>query len=81
MTTSRTEIVIEGSNNGETWQAYEFKYKPGDVRRRLPWVAPYQPRALAYDYHFTDWSTRRKTGAVWTRTLRGDYFPVVGLKR
>ena len=44
MTTSRTEIVVEGSNDGQTWQAYEFKYKPGDLARRPPWVAPYQPR-------------------------------------
>jgi predicted DCC family thiol-disulfide oxidoreductase YuxK len=44
MTTSRIEIVVEGSNDGQTWQAYEFKYKPGNVARRPPWVAPYQPR-------------------------------------
>ena len=44
MTTTRPEIVVEGSDDGETWQAYEFKYKPGDLARRLPWVAPYQPR-------------------------------------
>jgi predicted DCC family thiol-disulfide oxidoreductase YuxK len=44
MTTSRIEIVVEGSNDGQTWQAYEFKYKPGDLARRPPWVAPYQPR-------------------------------------
>jgi lipase maturation factor 1 len=44
MTTQRLEIVIEGSNDGVTWLPYEFPYKPGDVRRRPPWVAPYQPR-------------------------------------
>jgi lipase maturation factor 1 len=44
MTTQRLEIIIEGSNDGVTWLAYEFPYKPGDVRRRPPWVAPYQPR-------------------------------------
>ena len=44
MTTSRAEIVVEGSNDGQTWLAYEFKYKPGDLARRPPWVAPYQPR-------------------------------------
>src|SRR5262245_1408391 len=132
MTTSRKEIVLEGSNDGETWQAYEFKYKPGDVSRRLPWVAPYQPRldwqmwfaalsdyqsnpwfqqlvirllegrpevtsllasnpfpdspprfvrAVTYDYHFTDWSTGRQTGAVWLRASTGDYFPAVSLKQ
>ncbi|HEV2021183.1 MAG TPA: lipase maturation factor family protein [Terriglobales bacterium] len=44
MTTSREEIVIEGSNDGVTWQEYEFPYKPGDVGRRPPWVEPHQPR-------------------------------------
>jgi hypothetical protein len=44
MTTSRPEIVLEGSNDGTTWSAYEFKYKAGDLHRRPPWVAPYQPR-------------------------------------
>jgi hypothetical protein len=44
MTTTRPEIVIEGSNDGETWLPYEFNDKPGDVDRRPPWVAPYQPR-------------------------------------
>jgi hypothetical protein len=44
MTTSRVEIIVEGSNDGEKWQPYEFPYKPGDLNRRLPWVAPYQPR-------------------------------------
>ncbi|HEY6291765.1 MAG TPA: lipase maturation factor family protein [Terriglobia bacterium] len=44
MTTRRLEIVVEGSNDGLTWRPYEFKYKPGELARRPPWVAPYQPR-------------------------------------
>jgi hypothetical protein len=44
MTTSRPEIIIEGSNDGEEWKGYEFKFKPGDVNRAPRWVAPYQPR-------------------------------------
>ena len=44
MTTSRREIIIEGSNDGRTWLAYEFKYKPGDPRRKPRFVAPHQPR-------------------------------------
>ena len=44
MTTTRQEIMVEGSNDGQTWQAYEFPYKPGDVYRPPPIVAPYQPR-------------------------------------
>lgn len=44
MTTERPEIVIEGSNDGQTWRAYEFKYKPGDPLRPPRWNAPHQPR-------------------------------------
>lgn len=44
MTTTRPEIVIEGSDDGVYWQPYEFFNKPGDPRRRPPFVAPHQPR-------------------------------------
>ena len=44
MTTTRNEIVVEGSNDGDTWLPYEFPYKPGDVWRAPPVVEPHQPR-------------------------------------
>jgi hypothetical protein len=44
MTTTRPEIVLEGTENGTTWLEYEFKYKPGDIRHRPAWLAPHQPR-------------------------------------
>jgi predicted DCC family thiol-disulfide oxidoreductase YuxK/heme exporter protein D len=44
MTTSRHEIVLEGSDDGIDWRPYEFKYKPGDLSRRPGFVAPHQPR-------------------------------------
>jgi predicted DCC family thiol-disulfide oxidoreductase YuxK len=131
MTTSRPEIIIEGSNDGVTWLEYEFKFKPGDVKRRLRFVAPHQPRldwqmwfaalsdyrrnpwfvnfclrllqgspevlallernpfpdappryirAVVYNYHFTDFATRRKTGAWWRREPQGDYLPTISLR-
>jgi hypothetical protein len=62
MTTERLEIVVEGSDDGERWQAYEFPYKPGDVRRAPRWAAPYQPRldwqmwfAALGDYRTNPW--------------------------
>ncbi|HLH05470.1 MAG TPA: lipase maturation factor family protein [Bryobacteraceae bacterium] len=131
MTTSRTEIVLEGSADQTNWREYEFPYKPGDVKRPLPWVAPYQPRldwqmwfaalgdyqsnnwvgglmyrlltgepqvlrllrpapfarpprylrALAYQYDFTTFSERSKTGAVWNRRLLGVWFGPVSLRQ
>ena len=132
MTTSRLEIIVEGSNDGVTWFEYEFKYKPGDLIRRPKFVAPHQPRldwqmwfaalgnyrqnpwlvnfclrllqgspevlallernpfpnappryirAVVYDYHFTDFAMRRKTGAWWRREPKGDYLPAISLRQ
>ena len=44
MTTSRPEIVLEGSNDSIHWTEYSFRFKPGDLHRNLPLIAPYQPR-------------------------------------
>ncbi len=47
VTKIRYELIIQGTQdasvNAQTqWKEYEFKGKPGDVRRRPPQVAPYQ---------------------------------------
>jgi predicted DCC family thiol-disulfide oxidoreductase YuxK len=62
MTTERLEIIVEGSDDGETWRAYEFPYKPGDVNRAPRWAAPHQPRldwqmwfAALSDYRSNPW--------------------------
>src|SRR5712691_10574550 len=49
ITRRRYEVVIEGTDDEAlapqtTWREYEFKGKPGDVRRRPPQVAPYHLR-------------------------------------
>jgi hypothetical protein len=135
MTTARPEIIIEGSDDGQTWLPYEFKYKPGDPQRRPSFVEPFQPRldwqmwfealrvarprtepspwflsfcekllrgqtqvlallktnpfpnappryirAMVYSYHFTDFATRRETGAWWRRELLGPYCPALSLR-
>jgi predicted DCC family thiol-disulfide oxidoreductase YuxK len=131
MTTERLEIVIEGSDDGQQWRAYEFPYKPGDVNRAPRWAAPHQPRldwqmwfaalgdyrtnpwfvafverllegspevvalleknpfpdhpphyirAVTYDYKFSTWEERRRTGAWWHREAHGEYLPPVGFR-
>jgi len=62
MTTSRHEIIVQGSNDGVHWLDYEFKYKPGDINRRPVFVAPFQPRldwqmwfAALGDYRENPW--------------------------
>jgi predicted DCC family thiol-disulfide oxidoreductase YuxK len=44
MTTTRPEIIVEGSDDGVHWREYSFKYKPGDVMCRPRWNVPHQPR-------------------------------------
>jgi hypothetical protein len=44
MTPHRYEIEFQGSNDGQNWVAYPFRYKPQDVRERPGIYAPYQPR-------------------------------------
>ncbi len=57
MTTTRPEIIVEGSNDGVQWEAYEFKWKVGDVNRRPRLAEPHQPRL--------DWQ-------MWFAALAGD---------
>jgi uncharacterized membrane protein YphA (DoxX/SURF4 family) len=43
MTTSRPEIILEGSNDGQVWEPH-VQIQTGDVKRRPRLVAPHQPR-------------------------------------
>jgi len=45
----RYELIVEGTDeetitHNTRWKEYEFKAKPGNIHRRLPVIAPYQPR-------------------------------------
>jgi lipase maturation factor 1 len=50
------------------------------AKNPFPTTPPKFIRAETYNYHFTDWSTRRSTGAIWTRSYAGEYFPAVSLR-
>jgi lipase maturation factor 1 len=66
MTTSRTELIVEGSDDDVTWKAYSFYYKPGDVKRGLPVIAPLQPR-LDWQMWFAALGSPRDN--PWLRTM------------
>jgi hypothetical protein len=62
MTTDRPEITLQGSRDGVNWESYEFRFKPGPLRRPPPFVAPYMPRldwqmwfAAMQDVRATSW--------------------------
>ena len=44
MTRGRYEIEFQGSNNGQNWIAYPFRFKPQDLNQPPRIYAPYQPR-------------------------------------
>jgi hypothetical protein len=66
MTTERPEIILEGSDDGITWKAYEFKFKPGDLYRVPAWVQPYQTR-LDWQMWFAALGSYREN--LWTLNL------------
>lgn len=127
MTTGRQEVTILGSEDGEEWKEYLFKWKPSEPERRPRRVSPYQPRldwqiwflpftvfvaepwikkflfrllegspgvlkllrhnpfpksppkyirAQLYDYDYTTFEERQKTGNWWKRTRPKPYSPV-----
>jgi len=44
MTTTRPEIILEGSMDGVSWEPYEFRWKPGNVLRAPQFIVPHMPR-------------------------------------
>jgi predicted DCC family thiol-disulfide oxidoreductase YuxK len=73
MTKERPEIIIEGSDDGRTWLPYEFKAKPGDLKRRPGFVAPHQPR-LDWQFWFAaleDPAENRWVTSFCVRLLQG----------
>jgi hypothetical protein len=56
MTSSRPELRVEGSLDGDEWRPYRFRWKAGDPERPPRWAMPHQPRL--------DWQ-------LWFEALRG----------
>ena len=44
MTTTRPEIIIEGSLDGKTWRPYEFGWKPTNPSQSARFAGPHMPR-------------------------------------
>jgi len=44
MTTTRPQLIIQGSDDGREWKSYELPHLPGDLARPPDFVAPFQPR-------------------------------------
>jgi hypothetical protein len=74
MTRGRYEIEFQGSNDGQTWVVYPFRFKPQDPSKAPGIYAPYQPR-FDWNLWFASLSSWRQEPIV-VRTeeslLRGD---------
>ncbi len=66
-TTTRPEIIIEGSDDGQIWREYVFRYKPGPVTRGPTWNIPHQPRL--------DWQMWFEGSPAVLALLAGNPFP------
>lgn len=80
MTTTRNEIVFEGSRDGRTWTPYELNWKPGDPARRPSFVEPHMPR-LDWQLWFAALGSPNQSlwvGNVAVRLLQNSS-PVLGL--
>jgi hypothetical protein len=74
MTRGRYEIEFQGSDDGQTWLVYPFRFKPQDPGKAPGIYAPYQPR-FDWNLWFASLSSWREDSLV-VRTeesvLRGD---------
>jgi lipase maturation factor len=79
-TTTRPQIVIEGSRDGKEWRPYVLPYAPGPVTRAPTWNIPLQPR-LDWQLWFAGYANAaqaRWVERVAQRLLEGSG-PVTGL--
>jgi uncharacterized membrane protein YphA (DoxX/SURF4 family) len=67
VTRQRIEPEIQTEADG-LWSAHDLRYKPGDVRRRPPFVAPHQPR-VDFLLWFFGLSYDRSTAPAYVTTL------------
>jgi hypothetical protein len=61
MTRGRYEIEFQGSDDGQTWVIYPFRFKPQDPAKAPGIYAPYQPRF--------DWNLWFASLSVWRQEL------------
>jgi Lipase maturation factor len=69
MTRGRYELEFQGSDDGNTWVPYPFRYKPQDLNKPPGIYAPYQPR-FDWNLWFASLSTWRDSPFVPRTELR-----------
>ncbi len=69
MTRGRYEIEFQGSNDGQNWTAYPFRYKPQKLNEAPGVYAPYHPR-FDWNLWFASLGTWRSNGIVLNTQVR-----------
>lgn len=69
MTRGRYEIEFQGSDDGQKWLAYPFRFKPQDPAKAPGIYAPYQPR-FDWNLWFASLTTWREEEMIVPRTER-----------
>ena len=69
MTRGRYEIEFQGSNDGQNWTAYPFRYKPQKLNEAPGIYAPYQPR-FDWNLWFASLGTWRNNSIVPNTEVR-----------
>lgn len=76
MTTQRPEIIIEGSYDGETWETYEFQWKPSHKNQALKFAGPHMPR-IDWQMWFEGLNFENYANHPFSRFLYGRFLQMI----
>ena len=78
MTTTRPEIIIEGSLDGKTWHPYAFKYKPTNPKQSPQFAGPHMPR-IDWQMWFEGLNYERFAAHPFSRLLYHKFLSMIAL--
>ena len=78
MTTTRPEIIIEGSLDGKTWHPYAFKYKPTNPKQSPQFAGPHMPR-IDWQMWFEGLNYERFAAHPFSRLLYHKFLTMIAL--
>ncbi len=76
MTTTRPEIIIEGSADGKKWRPYQFKWKPSLANQKLRFAGPHMPR-IDWQMWFEGLNFENYVQHPFSRFLYGRFLQVI----
>ena len=80
MTTTRPEIIIEGSLDGKTWHPYAFKYKPTDPNKTPAFAGFHIPR-IDWQMWFEGLNYERYSNHPFSRMIYHKFLSAIALSK